>query len=288
VASARISGNRIERISLVPDNPLAAVDPWDLVAEDYAASTISVMQPFALRAVELAGLADRPVPPRVVDIAAGPGTLSLPAAEYAERVEALDFSAPMIAQLENAVRAAGLGNVAARVGDGQALPYPDAEFDAGFSMFGLMFFPDRPRGFAELFRVLRPGGVAVVSSWAPIDRSTWMQMSWRALGTADPDIRPPAPNPEGLENPEVFEREMRTAGFERVSVVPHTVEMIFADAEELLGRLTRGIAPLELMRRSIGDGAMAARIEAMRSYLTEHYRPGSPLTTTAYLGVGHK
>ena len=34
-------------------------------------------------------------------------------------------------------------------------------------MFGLMFFPDRAKGFAELFRVLRPGATAVVSSWAP-------------------------------------------------------------------------------------------------------------------------
>ncbi|MGW0004310.1 class I SAM-dependent methyltransferase [Nocardia grenadensis] len=272
----------------MPENPLAAVDPWDRIAEDYAVSTISVMRPFAAAAVRLAGLAGHTRPARVVDVAAGPGTLSLLAAEHAERVDAVDFSAPMIEQLERAVTAAGADNVVARVGDGQELPFADAEFDAAFSMFGLMFFPDRARGFAELFRVLRPGGVAVVSSWAPADRSTWMQMSWRALGSADPDIRPPAPNLASLENSEVFEREMCAAGFERVSVVPHTVETVFADADALLARLTRGNARLELMRRSIGDRAMAERIAAMRSYLTEHYRPGSPLTTTAYLGVGYR
>ncbi len=81
---------------------------------------------------------------------------------------------------------------------------------------------------------------------------------------------------------------MCAAGFERVSVVPHTVETVFADADALLARLTRGNARLELMRRSIGDRAMAERIAAMHSYLTEHYRPGSPLTTTAYLGVGYR
>lgn len=270
------------------ENPLAAADPWNLVAEDYAASTISVMRPFAAEAVRLARLPDYPGPTRVVDIAAGPGTLSLLAAEHAARVEALDFSEPMIRQLENAVAAAGFGNVTARVGDGQALPYADAEFDAGFSMFGLMFFPDRARGFAELFRVLRPGGVAVVSSWAPIEQSTWMQMAWRALGSADPELAQPVSDPGGLANPEVFTREMSAAGFERVAVVPHTVELVFADADELLARFTRGSAPLELMRRSIGEEAVAARIEAMRGYLTEHYRPGTPLSTTAYLGVGHK
>ncbi|WP_245664735.1 class I SAM-dependent methyltransferase [Nocardia grenadensis] len=161
----------------MPENPLAAVDPWDRIAEDYAVSTISVMRPFAAAAVRLAGLAGHTRPARVVDVAAGPGTLSLLAAEHAERVDAVDFSAPMIEQLERAVTAAGADNVVARVGDGQELPFADAEFDAAFSMFGLMFFPDRARGFAELFRVLRPGGVAVVSSWAPADRSTWMQMS---------------------------------------------------------------------------------------------------------------
>jgi len=45
--------------------------------------------------------------------------------------------------------------VTAQVADGQALPFADGEFEAAFSMFGLMFFPDRAKGFAELRRTSR-------------------------------------------------------------------------------------------------------------------------------------
>jgi len=58
-------------------------------------------------------------------------------------------------------REAGL-DVESLVGDGMALPLADGAFDVAFSMFGLMFFPDRPRGFRELRRVLVREGLWVV------------------------------------------------------------------------------------------------------------------------------
>ena len=49
----------------------------------------------------------------------------------------------MVEQLEARVAAARITNVSAREGDGQALPHDERSFAAAFSMFGLMFFPDR-------------------------------------------------------------------------------------------------------------------------------------------------
>ena len=48
--------------------------------------------------------------------------------------------------------------------DTQTVPYAD---DA-FSLFGLMFFPDRKQGFAEIYRALKPGGSIAITSWAII------------------------------------------------------------------------------------------------------------------------
>ncbi|WP_431966268.1 class I SAM-dependent methyltransferase [Nocardia sp. bgisy134] len=266
-------------------NPLASAEPWDLVADGYAESALAIMAPFSDRALELA---DLPADAHVIDVAAGPGTLSLPAAARVGRVQAVDFAEHMLERLRNAARDAGITNVDVRVGDGQALPFDDDSFDAGFSMFGLMFFPDRIKGFAELFRVLRPGGVAVVSSWAPVAESPLMRMMFGALAAGDPAIQEPQPNFLSLENPEVFATELRGAGFAGVSIQRHTTSVAYPDADRLWEEMSRSSAPMMLLRRSIGEDAWAARSESMRAHLAENYRPNTPLATTAFLGIGHK
>ncbi|MEU2037746.1 class I SAM-dependent methyltransferase [Nocardia niwae] len=266
-------------------NPLAVAEPWDLVADGYAEFAPAIMQPFAARALEFASLSRAS---RIVDVAAGPGTLSLLAARSVAQIDAIDFAESMIARLAKDAAAAGLTNIQARVGDGQELPYESDRFDAGFSMFGLMFFPDRGRGFAELFRVLRPGGTAVVSSWAPIADSPLMRMMFGALTAADPNIQEPQPNFLSLENPEVFESEMRGAGFEAVSIQRHSIALTFADHEEMWETMVRSSAPLELMRHSVSAEEWARRAAVMKTFLAEKYRPNCPLSTTAYLGIGHK
>lgn len=266
-------------------NPLAAAEPWDLVADGYAEFGPAIMAPFSAHALELAALS---ADSHVVDVAAGPGTLSLPAAERVARVTAIDFSEPMLERLAEDARAAGLTNIEVSVGDGQALPFDDDLFDAGFSMFGLMFFPDRAKGFAELFRVLRPGATAVVSSWAPVAESPLMRLMFGAFAAADPSIQEPQPNFLNLENPEVFATEMQTAGFAGVSIQRHTSALAFASSEEMWETMMRSSAPLVLMRRTVGEQVWAERAELMRAYLAENYRPNVPLSTTAFLGIGHK
>ncbi|WP_067468157.1 class I SAM-dependent methyltransferase [Nocardia amamiensis] len=266
-------------------NPLAVAEPWDLVADGYAEFAPAIMRPFSARALEFASLSPAS---QVVDVAAGPGTLSMLAAEQVAVVEAIDFSEPMIGRLAKDAAAAGLTNIRAQVGDGQDLPFESDRFDAGFSMFGLMFFPERARGFAELFRVLRPGGTAVVSSWAPVADSPLMRMMFGALAAADPDIQEPQPNFLSLENPEVFESEMRGAGFEAVSIQRHSIALTFDSPAQMWETMVRSSAPLELMRHSVSVEVWAERAAVMQAYLAEKYRPNCPLSTTAYLGIGHK
>lgn len=194
-------------------SPLTQAGTWDLVADDYAAEIAPVFETYARAALELSGIgADS----RVVDVATGPGTLALLAAEGGAQVEALDFSARMIAQLEARARARRLAALSARVGDGMALPYPDASFDAGFSMFGLMFFPDRARGFAELARVLVPGARAVVSSWLPLDTLPLMKATFSLLTELAIDGSPPPPAPPGgmpMTSPDACRSEMEAGPF---------------------------------------------------------------------------
>ncbi len=265
--------------------PLSSARAWDLAAEGYAAYSGELMSGFAERALELVEVR---AGDRVLDLASGPGALSLLAAPRAAEVHAVDFSERMLRVLRERAVTAGLANIGTHLGDGQRLPYADGYFDAAFSMFGLMFFPDRRRGFAEMFRVLRPGGVAVVSSWAPVVESTLMRTMYGALCATGAIDEEPQPVYSSLENPEVFAGEMREAGFAGVAIMRHTRTLSWPSAEDLLDHMLVGSAPMTLLRHDLGEQRWRDCEATMLAHLERHYRPNAPLTATALIGIGHR
>src|SRR3954470_1980474 len=122
-----------------PASPMATPVTWDLVSSVYAEEIVPVFEQYARDALRLAApLAGA----RIADVACGPGTLAFVAAAAGHPVDAIDFSPQMIALLERRLQQQP-APITARIGDGQALPFADATYGAAFSMFGLMFFPDR-------------------------------------------------------------------------------------------------------------------------------------------------
>jgi SAM-dependent methyltransferase len=212
--------------------------------------------------------------------------LTLEVASRVARVDAIDFSPGMLSMLEAARKERGIENVTAQQADGQALPFEDATFDAGFSMFGLMFFPDRLRGFRELHRVLKPGARAAVSSWAPVDQSPLMIAMFGALRAADPTRSPPAPNLLNLENPALFAQEMTDAGFRDVEVRRLTHAFTIRDPETFWRNLTLSSAPIVLLKQRLGAEEWERQSALALAWLREHLPEPRELTTTAHLGVG--
>lgn len=226
---------------------------------------------------------------RVLDVAAGPGTLACRVANMVSHVCALDFSAEMLARCRTRLRELAIENVILEQGDGQALPYADCSFDVGFSMFGLMFFPNRSLGFSELFRVLVAGGTAWVTSWAPIDQSPLMLARVAAQIAADPNTVPPHQNLMTLENPERFRQEMQEAGFIDVTIEPVFREIEFRSLPDLCDGLTRGSAPFEVLRHKLGEAQWNHSLQVMRDHLARAYTSFPVrLGSTALLGSGKK
>jgi SAM-dependent methyltransferase len=267
-------------------NPLSSPDPWNWVADDYVDVNVPLLGLFSDVVVSRVRLAPEM---RVVDVATGPGTLACRVARHVRQVDAIDFSTEMVAHCQARARALGLSNLVIQQGDGQSLPYADRIFDVGFSMFGLMFFPDRVQGFRELHRVLVPGGRAFITAWAPLEKSTYMLARMRAMQAADPSVPSPANNVLTLEDPDRFAREMAAGGFVDVTVEPVLREREFQTADELFHTLTRGNAPFELLRRKLGEVEWQTRLQGIRSYLAESL--GSypvRLGLTAFLGQGRR
>lgn len=149
----------------------------------------------------------------VLDLGAGSGTDTLIAsARVGEsgKVWALDLTSAMLSRLRRTVVAAGISNVACLQGDAETIPLPDASVDVVTSNGALNLVPDKRRAFAEIFRVLRPGGrvqVAdvVISRPVPVG------------GRSDPALW--AECVVGAAVDEDFLAELRDAGFSDVDVL---------------------------------------------------------------------
>jgi len=264
-------------------SPLASPMPWDLVSAAYADEVVPMFEKYARDALRFAGVESGQ---HVVDVATGPGTLAFRAAELGARVSALDFAPEMIRQLQSRAQRDGVASIEARVGDGMALPYDDDTFDAGFSMFGLIFFPDRDRGFRELRRVVRPGRRVVVGSWTPFDRVPLIQEVFAALKEQMPSLPfGQGRAPIGLADD--FREEMTNAGFSNVEVHEVGYELEAPSLAEYWAHTTRTMAPLVMLRQKLGEQGWTKMSEGTLARLRAKFVDGPVRATmTANLGVG--
>ena len=269
-----------------PANPLSASEPWNLVADGYAETTMLVFEQFADEAIAASKLKPNST---VLDVACGPGTLALRLAQHAGQVHGIDFSEAMLAVFRNKIEQAGHRNIALHCGDAQTLPYADATFDAAFSLFGLMFFPDRQRGFAEIYRTLKPGGSIAITSWAPVDQSPAMQTMFGALRAIKPDLPQPQRSVTTLENPERFKQEMEEAGFRNVEIRSVTKAFPVGSTGEFWDNMVKGSAPIQMMKKGLGEELWREKEKLALAWLEETLPTlKGPLTSDAWLGVGVK
>ena len=99
---------------------------------------------------------------RVLDLGCGGGHVSFTVAAHAEEVVAYDLSAGMLAAVRDEATARGLDGIRTEQGVAEAMPFDEADFDFVFTRFSAHHWSDIGAGLAEMRRVLKPGGLAVV------------------------------------------------------------------------------------------------------------------------------
>ncbi len=265
--------------------PEQTAQGWDRVAESWTRYIEDDLVSYTEEALELVPIGEGD---HVIDVACGPGALCLRAARQGARVLGVDFSEQQIKILRARAQEQGLERLQGRVMDGQDLDLDDETFDAGFSMFGLMFFPDRARGFAELHRVLRPGAKAAVSAWADLSENEWFTLFGDAIAAALPDLgAPQARSFMELADPERLRQEMTAAGFEEVEV--HTVEgtTTIGGARQGWRKLIEANPVLPGMIEQVGEAA-ADRIEEafLDLYQHRHGAGSARFKGKAHIAVG--
>lgn len=154
----------------------------------------------------------------VLDVAAGTGSFSLAAARLGADVMATDFAQGMVDFMQHRIDEELIHNIKARVMDGQALDVADASYDISVSIVGLIFFPDIDKGFAELKRVLKPGGRCAVVCWDFPETFDMMKLLKRSIEIAAPDFDLPTQVPvwARMVGEQQLEEKFQLAGFDKI------------------------------------------------------------------------
>ena len=171
-------------------------------------------------------------------------------------------------------RAAELGLTGVRFAEEHAagLSFADAAVDAVLCRFGLMLVPEMGRAAAEISRVLRPGGRAVLAVWASSRLNPWMTAGGKAaleLGLTEPPDRE-APGPFRLSEPGRLRAVVEATGLtvERVEDVPVAWAASSLDEWWETSKDTSRMLTM-LLARLTGEEAGALRARAER-YLQEY------------------
>ncbi|MEH3061597.1 MAG: class I SAM-dependent methyltransferase [Methylobacterium radiotolerans] len=160
----------------------------------------------------------------VLDIGCGAGATTLEAARRvgpAGSVTGADISAPLLAVGRERAEAEAPGSASLRFVAADVETADLGRFDHVVSRFGVMFFADSARAFANVRRMLRPGGRMTFLCWRPLAENLWVGVPRDAVLPLLPEVPPPpqpdTPGPFRFADADPLVALLRSAGFDAVT-----------------------------------------------------------------------
>jgi SAM-dependent methyltransferase len=238
---------------------------WERAAAVYDATFAGATRPFIQALLDAAEVARGM---RLLDIACGPGLVASEGRSRGAAAQGLDFSPAMLA-----VARARDNQVRFDEGDAEALPYPNAAFDAVVANFGIHHVPRPILAVREAHRVLLRSGRVAFSFWAePGENIAWKLVFDAVARHGDRQAaRTPAPG-GGFGTAEECADALREAGFADCTTRLVRTTWQHRGAQSLVAALRAGTArmaamleaqPPEAMTAIIGD--IAANAECYRN-----------------------
>jgi SAM-dependent methyltransferase len=180
--------------STVPDPELKARHRAMWASGDYPSMVETFLLPLGPRLVQACGVGPGM---RVLDVAAGTGNASIPAAQAGADVTASDLTPELLEAGRRRAEAEGLALEWVEA-DAERLPFADESFDVVMSSIGVMFAPHHQPVADELVRVCRSGGTIGLLSWTP---EGMIGALFRTMGPFAP------PPPPGAQPPPLWGSE---------------------------------------------------------------------------------
>jgi SAM-dependent methyltransferase len=265
----------------------APVEAWDAIAALYDEHVAPGEAGLATAGLRLAGLQPGDT---FLDVAAGPGGLSLPAARLGAKVLATDWSPKMIEHFNARVAAEGL-DAEGRVMDCHALDLPDDSYDVTGSQFGVMLVPDQAQALREMVRVTKPGGRVLLIAYGNPAGFEALHVFISAAQAVVPEFEGPAEDEPLLEfqvaDPDVLRQRLVDAGLRDVIVDTSNEECTTVRTGQQLWDWTLGGNPIpSMLVADLTDRQREEIIQVLDGMVRERSGGSGPAVLTAPLNIG--
>jgi ubiquinone/menaquinone biosynthesis C-methylase UbiE len=270
------------------DEHVAPPQAWDAIAAAYDEHVAPGEADLATTALTLAGLQSGD---DFLDVCAGTGGLSLPAARLGAKVLATDWAPKMIEHFNARADAEGLENAEGRVMDCHALDVPDDSYDVTGSQFGVMLVPDQEQALREMVRVTKPGGRVLLIAYGNPDEFEALHFFIGAVQAAVPGFEGPPEDEPMLEfqvaDPDELRRRLEAAGLRDVAVDTSHAERIEVRTGEQLWNWCVGSNPIPgMLVADLTDEQRTGVIDALDRMVSERAGGDGPAVLTAPLNIG--
>jgi SAM-dependent methyltransferase len=235
---------------------------------DYPSMVETFLLPLGRRLVDASDIRSGQ---RVLDIAAGTGNASIPAARRGADVVASDLT-PELFEAGRARAAAAGVDLEWVAADAEALPFEDASFDVVISAIGVMFAPFHQQAADELVRVSRPGGTIGLLSWTP---EGMLGALFRMMGPFAP------PPPAGAQAPPLWgsEEHLDSLLGDRVSLTDQRREVLevtaFTQPSDYGEFFKARYGPTIAIRANAAKNGRAEEFDAALDAFCEEWNRGS-------------
>ncbi|HYF24484.1 MAG TPA: class I SAM-dependent methyltransferase [Baekduia sp.] len=235
---------------------------------DYPGMVETFLLPLGPRLVEACGIEPGQ---RVLDVAAGTGNASLPAAQAGAQVTASDLTPELLEAGRRRAEAAGL-ELDWVTADAENLPFEDASFDVVMSSIGAMFAPRHQAVADELVRVCRPGGTIGMLCWTP---EGMIGALFRAMGPFAPPP-PPGASPPPLWGSEEHVRELFGGRVELHTLEREMLEITaFERARDYGEHFKAKYGPTIAARNNAAAGGREAELDKALDEFCDEWNVGS-------------
>jgi SAM-dependent methyltransferase len=250
------------------DFSAASKQSWSMVAPDWGDLIADIDRQLGRPAQWMIEAVSLQPGEQVLELAGGPGTLSLMAADAvgeAGRVICSDFAEPMVDTARHRVEGDGRGNVECRVMDAQAIDLPDGVVDVVLCRMGYMLMGDPATALRESARVLRPGGRLALAVWSEAAANPWARVPMAAivehLGAPPPP--PGSPGLWALADEAELRRLLGDAGLGDIRTERLDDRVTYDSPEDWLATTARLAGPIRVLFANLdpaGRDAIAARV----------------------------